>query len=222
MATHSSVLAWRIPGTEEPVGLPSMGLHRVGHNWSDLAAAAAAYKIQCGHLISYTTYRYSHSFSCALLPVFFIHTLSISSVQSLSCVGLCDPMDYSMPGFPDHHQLLELTQIHIHRVDDDIQPPQPLSSPSPPTFNLSSIRVFSSESVLCIRWPKYWSFSFSISPPMNIQDWFPLGWTGLICLQSKGLWRVFSNTIVQKHQFFRAQLSSQSNSHIHAWLLEKP
>ena len=58
--------------------------------------------------------------------------------------------------------------------------------------------------------------------PMNIQDWFPLGWTGWISLQSRGLSRVFSNTAVQKHQFFGAQLSSQSNSHIHMWLLEKP
>ena len=58
--------------------------------------------------------------------------------------------------------------------------------------------------------------------PMNIQDWFPLGWTGWIFLQSKGLSRVFSNTTVQKHQFFGAQLSSQSNSHIHTWPLEKP
>ena len=69
-----------------------------------------------------------------------------------------------------------------------------------------SIRIFSSESVLCIRWPKYWSFSFSFSHPMNIQGWFLLGWTGLI-LQSKGLSRVFSNTTVQKHQFFGTQLS---------------
>ena len=58
--------------------------------------------------------------------------------------------------------------------------------------------------------------------PMNIQDWFPLGWTGWISLQSKGLSRVFSSTTVQKHQFFGAQLSSQSNSHIHIWILEKP
>ena len=63
-----------------------------------------------------------------------------------------------------------------------------------------SIRVFSNESVLCIRWPKYWSFSFSISSSRNIQDWFPLGWTSWISLQSKGLSRVFSNTAVQKHQ----------------------
>ena len=69
-----------------------------------------------------------------------------------------------MPGFPVHHQLLELAQTHVHRVSDAIQPSHPLSSPSPPAFNLFSIRVFSSESVLCIKWPKYWSFSFIISP----------------------------------------------------------
>ena len=70
-----------------------------------------------------------------------------------------------------------------------------------------SIRVFSNESVLWIRWPKCWSFSFSIIPSINIQDWFPLGLTSLISLQSKGPSRVFSNTTVQKHQFFGAQLS---------------
>ena len=70
-----------------------------------------------------------------------------------------------------------------------------------------SIRVFSNESALHIRWPKYWSFSFNISPSMNTQDSSPLGWTGWISLQSNGLSRVFSNTTVQKHQFFGAQLS---------------
>ena len=84
-----------------------------------------------------------------------------------------------------------------------------------------SIKVFSNESALCIRWPKYWSFSFSISPPMNTQDW-SLGWTGWISLQSKVLSRVFSNTTVQKHQSFGTQLSLWSNFHIHTWLLEKP
>ena len=83
-----------------------------------------------------------------------------------------------------------------------------------------SSRVFSNESTLLLRWPKYWIFSFSISP--NTQDWSPLGWTGWISLQSKGLSRVFSNTTAQKHQFFGAQFSSQSNSHIHTWPLEKP
>ena len=75
----------------------------------------------------------------------------------------------------------------------------------PPIF--PSIRVFSNESALCIRWPKYWSFRFNISPSMNIENWFPLGWTSWISLQSKGLSRVFSNTTVQKHQFFSVQLS---------------
>ena len=70
-----------------------------------------------------------------------------------------------------------------------------------------SIRVFSNESVLCMRWPKYWSLSFNIIPPMNTQDWYPLGWTGWISLQSKGLSRVFCNNTVQKHQFFGPQLS---------------
>ena len=86
-----------------------------------------------------------------------------------------------------------------------------------------SIRVFSSESVLHIRWPMCWSFSFSISPSneYSIQGWFPLGLIGWFSLLSKGLSRVFSKTTVQKHQFFCAQLSLESNSHIHTWLLEK-
>ena len=76
-------------------------------------------------------------------------------------------------------------------------------------------------SKLCIRWPKYWSFSFSISPSNEHPGmYFRMG--GWISLQSKGLSRVFSNTTVQKHQFFGTQLSSQSNSHIHTWPLEKP
>ena len=86
----------------------------------------------------------------------------------------------------------------------------------------SSIGVFSNESVLHIRWPKYWSSVSTSVLPMNTQDWSPLGWTGWISLQSKGLSRVFSNITVQKHQFFGAQLSLQSNSQIHTWLLEKP
>ena len=112
-------------------------------------------------------------------------------------------MDCSMPGFPVHHQPLELAQTPVHRVSYAIQPSHPLLSPSPPAFNLSqqqglfqfftsggqSIGASSSASVL----------------PMNIQDWFPLGLTGLISLQSKGLSRTFSNTTVQKHQERDAQ-----------------
>ena len=96
----------------------------------------------------------------------FHHLLSSVQFSSVaqSCPTLCDPMDCSTPGFSVHHQLPELAQIRVHQVDDVIQPSHPLSSPSPPSSIFSSIRVFSHDSVLCIRWPKYWSFSFSISP----------------------------------------------------------
>ena len=132
--------------------------------------------------------------------------IQFSSVAQ-SCLILCDPMNRSTPGLPVHHQLKEFTQTHVHWIGDAIQPSHPLSSPSP-TFNLSN------ESALRIRWPKYWSFSFNISPSNAYSGLISLGLTGWISFQSKGLSRVFSNTIVQKHQFFSAQLSLQSNSHI--------
>ena len=88
--------------------------------------------------------------------------LQVSSVTQL-CLTPCDTIDCSTPGFPVHHQLSGLTQTHVHRVSDAMQPSHPLSSPSPSAFNLPSIRVFSTESVLLISWPEYWSFSFSIS-----------------------------------------------------------
>ena len=131
-----------------------------------------------------------------------------SVVQSLSRVRLCDPMDCSTPGLPIHHQLPEFTQTHVCQVSDAIQPSHPLSSLLPSIF--PSIKVFSNESVLRIRWPKYWGFSFSISPSKEYS-----GLTGLISSLSKGLSRVFSSTTVQKHQFFGAQPSLWSNSHIH-------
>ena len=103
-----------------------------------------------------------------------------SSVQSLSCVQLYDPMDCSMPGFPVHHQLPEFTQTHVHWVSDAIQPSHPLLSPSPSAF-----RVFSNESVLCIRWPKYCSFSFSISPSHEYSGLisFRMDWLHLLAVQ---------------------------------------
>ena len=134
-----------------------------------------------------------------------------------SCPTLCDPMNRSTSGLPVHHQLLEFTQTHVHWVSDAIRPSHPLSSPSPPAPIPPSIRVFSNESTLRMRWPKYWSFS--IIPSKEHRS--PLGWTGWISLQSKGLPKLFSSTTVQKHQFFIAQLSSQFSSHIHTWLLEK-
>ena len=127
----------------------------------------------------------------------------------------CHPMDCSTPGFPVYHQLLQLAQTHVHRVGDAIHPSHPLSSPSPPAFNLSQHQVFSNESALRMRWPKYWSLSFSISPSNEHPGLISFRMDCWISLQSKGLSRVFSNTTAQKHQFFCAQLSSQSNSHIH-------
>ena len=95
-------------------------------------------------------------------------TIALTSVQfssvAQSCPTLCDPMNHSMPGLPVHHQLPEFTQTHVHLVGDAIQPFHPLWSPSPPALNLSQHQGFSNESALPIRWPKYWSLSFNISP----------------------------------------------------------
>ena len=133
------------------------------------------------------------------------------------------PRDCSMPGLPVHHQLLEFSQTHVHWVSDAIQPSHPLSSPSLPTFNHSQHQGLFKWVSPSHQVAKVLGVSASASVlPMTIQDWSPLGWTGWISLQSKGLSRVFSNTRVQNHQLFGAQLSSQSNSHIYTWLLEKP
>ena len=128
----------------------------------------------------------------------FFHSLQFSSVAQL-CLTLCDSMNCSMPGHPVHHQLLESTQTHVHWVGDAIQPSYPLSSSSPPALNLTQNRVFSNESALHIRWPKYWSFSFNISTSNELPGLISFRIDGRISLQSKGLSRVFSNTTVQKH-----------------------
>ena len=139
-----------------------------------------------------------------------------------SCPTLCNPMNHSMPGLPVHHQLPEFTQTHVHWVGDAVQPSHPLLSPSP-TFNLSQHQGLFKMSQISASGGQSFGVSASTSVlPMNTQDSSPLGWTGWISLQSKGLSIVFSNTTVQKHQFLSAQLSSQSNSHIHIWPLEKP
>ena len=151
-----------------------------------------------------------------------LHSVQFSSVAQ-SCPTLCDTMNHSTPGLPVHHQLPESTQTHVHRVSDAIQPSHPLLSPSPPAFNPSQHQGLFKWVFLFTSGGQSIGASASTSVlPMNIQDWSPLGWTGLISLQSKGLSRVFSNTTVQKHQFVGTQLSSQSNSHIHTRPLEKP
>ena len=144
------------------------------------------------------------------------------------CMTLCNPVDCSTSGFPVLHHLLEHAQTHVHWVGDVVQLSYLLSPPSPLALNLSQHQNLfpepesDSESALHIRWPEYWSFSFSISPSNKYSGLISLGLTGLISLQSKGLSRVFSNTTIQKHQFFGTQPSLWSNSHIHTWLLEKP
>ena len=140
---------------------------------------------------------------CTLSPCF----IQFSSVTQL-CLTLCNLMDCSTRDLPVHHQLTEFTQTHVHWVGDALKPPHPLSSLSPPAFNLSQHQglfhwVSSSHQVA-----KVLGASTLVSVlPMNIQDWFLLVLTSLISLQSKGLSRVFSSTTVQKHQFFSAQLS---------------
>ena len=122
-------------------------------------------------------------------------------------------MDCSMPGFPVLHCLLEFAQTHIHWVDYVIQPSHPLSLPFLPTFFPNS-RVFSNESALCIRWPKYWSFSFSISPSNEYSrlNSFKIVWLDLLAIQ--GTLRVFCSITTWQYQFFRAHPSLWSNSHI--------
>ena len=122
------------------------------------------------------------------------------------CLTLCDPVDCNTPGFPVLHRLLELAQIYFHWVGDAIERSHPLLAPSP-AFNLSQHQVSSPVSQLFTSGSQSIEVSASASVlPKNIQDWLPLGWTGWISLQSKGLSRVFSNTTVQKHQFFGASL----------------
>ena len=111
--------------------------------------------------------------------------LQFSSVAQ-SCLTLCDPMDCSMPGLPVYHQLIELTQTHVHQVDDAIQPSHPLSSLSLQPSIFPSNRVFSNESLVHIKWPKYWSFSFSISPSSEQSGLisFSMNWLNLLAIQA--------------------------------------
>ena len=148
---------------------------------------------------------------------------ALSQVQSLSCVRL-----FVNPWTAARQSSLSITiswRLLKLMSFESVMPSSHLILCHPLLLRPSvfpRIRVFSKESVLHIRWPKYWSFSFASVLAMNIHPWFPLGLTGLISLQSKGLSRVFSNTTVQKLQFLGTQPSLWSNSHIHTWLLEKP
>ena len=138
-----------------------------------------------------------------------------------SCPALCDPMEARQASLSitNTRHLPKLMSIESVMPSNHLILCCPLLL-LPLIF--PSIRVLSSESALPIRWPKYWSFSFNISPSSEHPGLISFRWTGWISLQYKWLSRVFSNTTVQKHQFFGTQPSSQSNSHIHTWPQEKP
>ena len=122
-------------------------------------------------------------------------------------------MNGSTPGFPVHHHLSEFTQIHVHQVAGVIQPFHPLSAPFTPAPNPSQHQSFPMSQLFTCGGQSAGVSALASFLPKHTQGWCPLEWTSWISLQSKGLSRVFSNTTVQNHQFFAAQLSSQSNSH---------
>ena len=134
-------------------------------------------------------------------------SLTQFSLVTQSCLILCNPIGLHQAMLPCPSPTPGTYSNSCHCVSDAVQPFHPLSSPSPPTFILSQHQGFSNESVLCIRWPKYWSCSFSISPSNEYSGLISFRLTGWLSLQSKGLSRVFSNTTIHKRQFFRTQLS---------------
>ena len=149
-----------------------------------------------------------------------IVTLFSSITQS--CPIPCDPMDCSMPSLPVCHQLPELAQTHVHEVSDAIQPSHSLLSPSPPAFKLSQYQGFSNESILHIRLPKYWSFSFHISPSNEYSGLisFRIDWLDLLAVQ--GTFKSLFQHHSPKTSILQGSASLKSNSHIHTELLEEP
>ena len=148
---------------------------------------------------------YKQVLTCDVFPsVQFSHSVVSNSLW---------PYELSTPGFPVHHQLLEFTQTHVHRVSDAIQPSHPRSSPSPPVPNPSQDQVFSSESTLHMRWPEYWSFSFIIIPSKEIPGLisFRMDWLDLLAVQGtlKSLLQYHSSkeSILWCSAFFTVQLS---------------
>ena len=166
--------------------------------------------------------------------------IQFSSVQFSHSVvfNSLPPHGLHMPGLPVHHQLPEFTQTHVHWVGDAIQPSHPLLSPSPPAFIFPSIRVFSNESALCIRWPKYWSFSLNISSTNEYSGliFFRMDWLDLLAVQGtlKSHLQHHSSkaSILQHSAFFIFQLScrerinnrvlTEQHREIHPISWEKP
>ena len=139
-----------------------------------------------------------------------------------SCPTLCDPMNCSTPGFPIIHYLPEFAETHVHWISDAIQLSHPLLPSSPPALSLSQHQGLFQWIRSSHQGGKVSELPVLVSVlPVNIQNWFLLGLTGLISLLSEGLSRIFSSTTVWKYSFFGAQTSLWSNSHIRMWLLKK-
>ena len=156
---------------------------------------------------------FSASVNMIIFYFYFIKFCIQFSSVTQSYLSVCDCIAYSTPGFPVHHQLLELAQTHVHWVSDAIQPSHPLSSPSPPTFNLSQHQGLSNESILWIRWPKFWGFSVSISPSNEYSGLisFRMDWLDLLSVQGtlKNLLQHHSSkaSVLWCSTFFVVQLS---------------
>ena len=136
-------------------------------------------------------------------------SVQFSSVTQL-CLTLFDPMDCSTPGLPVHHHLLDLAQTHGHRAGDATKPSHPLSSPSPLPSIFPRISMFSNVSVLPIKWPKYWTFSFSIISSNKYSGLIFFNKKRSLCSPRDS--RVFFNTTAEKHQLFSVPLTLWSNS----------
>ena len=190
MVTHSSILAWTIPWTEEPGGLLSIGLQRVTQDWV------------------------TNTFT-------FISSVQFSSVAQ-SCLTLCNhESQHARPPCPSPspgvHSNSCPSSWWCHPVSSSSVVPFsscPQSLPASESFPMSQLFTWGGQSTGVSALASFL--------PKKSQGWSPLEWAGWISLQSKGLSRVFSNTTVQKHQFFGAQFASQFNSRIHTWPLEKP
>ena len=152
-----------------------------------------------------------------VLELMLIYCCSVTKL----CQALCDPMDCSTAGFPVLYHLPEFAHSHVHWVGDAIQPSHLLLPPSPLVLNLSQHQPLSTSQIFVSSDQIIGASASASVLPMNIQSWFHLGLTDLIFLLSKEFSRIFSSTTVQKHQFFGAQPSLWSNSHIRSWLLEK-
>ena len=160
--------------------------------------------------------------SCKALLQLWAWVTCCSVTQS--CLTLCDPMDCSKPGFLVLHHLLELAHTHVHWLSDAIQRSRALSSPSPPAFNLSQhlSQVFSNESSLRIKWPKYWSFNFSISPSNEYSGLisFRTDWFDFLAVQ--GTFKSLPQHHSSKASVLQFSAFLWSSSHIDTWLLKKP